>query len=447
VYTLVLKNTKTGKKEPFTLHGNDNTVKMYVCGITPYDYAHVGHGRCYVVFDVLYRLLQSLRYDVVYVRNFTDIDDKLIDRAVRDYDDVSQYAALAQFFIDAYHQDMSYLNCLAPTYEPRVTESIPQIIEFVQGLIDTGHAYEVNGNVYFRIDSFDAYGELSKRNMQDDITGYRVEVNQEKHNPHDFALWKKEDGDMFFDSPWGHGRPGWHIECSVMAKRYLGETIDIHCGGLDLLFPHHENERAQSEALHNKPFVRYWVHNAFVQINKEKMSKSLGNFFTLRDLFEESDPMIIRYFILSHHYRSPIDFHHEGLKSAGKAYKRLCKIFADVDKLVHINQQSPVVQQMISHLCDDLNTQGAIGVLFEHLKTIQEDEHERAAVKTIMTDILGLTLSPIQEPEVEIPYEVQELIQQREQARKDRDWGQADALRDRIREMGYEPEDKKSGDI
>lgn len=445
VFTLKLKNTLTGKKELFSPI-NPKKVTMYICGITPYDYAHVGHGRCYVTYDVLYRLLQKLGYSVDYCRNFTDIDDKLLKRSEKEFGTITRYKEIAQRYIGAYHDDMKQLNCLSPQYEPRVTETIPEIITFIQGLVEKGHAYDSNGSVYFSVESFDQYCKLSKREVEDLRSGARVEINVEKRNPLDFALWKSEedrnDG-AFWQSPWGYGRPGWHIECSVMAKKFLGTTIDIHGGGMDLIFPHHENEIAQSEALHECSFAHVWLHNAFVRIDKEKMSKSLGNFFTLKQVFEKFDPMVVRFMFLNHHYRSPLDFSFDDLEVASKTYRRLCKVFSDTQSIDVIDQSNSSVQQMIEFLCDDLNTTGMLGVVFENLKEIQNNTSLRASVKMILEKILGLSLVPLKEAHIVITPEIQALIDERKIARAERNWARADELREKLRELGCEACDEK----
>ena len=269
---LFLTDTKTRKKRKFVAK-EDKNVGMYVCGITPYDFAHIGHGRCYSNFDVLYRVLKFLNYDVTYVRNFTDIDDKILDKAKSSME-FNSFMDVSSKYIKEFTADMDKLNNLRPDYEPRVTENIEDIVTFIEGLIASGHAYISGGDVYFDVESFSSYGELSGENISDLNFGARVSVDEKKKNPADFALWKADDSATFWESPWGNGRLGWHIECSVLSKKYLGDTIDIHGGGMDLIFPHHENERAQSEALTNVRFVNYWVHNAFVNINNEKMSKS-----------------------------------------------------------------------------------------------------------------------------------------------------------------------------
>ena len=441
--TLSLKNTLTGEKTVFAPL-REGRVSMYVCGITPYDFAHVGHGRCYVTFDVVYRLLKTLGYNVTYARNFTDIDDKLLVRAEKEFGDQMRYLEVAQRFIDAYHEDMKRLACCNPQYEPRVTQVIPEIITFIEGLIKKGHAYESNGSVYFAVNTFCDYCKLSKRDIHDLQAGARVEVNDEKRNPLDFALWKAEAEGHFWNSPWGYGRPGWHIECSVMAEKYLGSQIDIHGGGMDLIFPHHENEVAQSEALHGHEFARFWLHNAFVRIDKEKMSKSLGNFFTLRQVFEKYDPMVVRFMILNHHYRSPLDFSFDDLDVAQKTYQRLCKLFHATPAAHNLAMDNQLVKNMMAFLCDDLNTPGMFGVLFENWDLLQKDESSRAAVKALLVDVLGLALIPLPEKTIEVTPEMQDLIVQREQARKEKNWKLSDELRDKLKQLGYEVHDGKA---
>lgn len=445
---IFITNTLSGKKEPFIPLRN-STVNMYVCGITPYDYAHLGHGRVYVAFDVLYRLLRFLGYEVTYCRNFTDIDDKILTKAQNELGDSSRYKEISEKFIASYHEDMKALNCLPPTYEPKVTETIEDIISFVQGLINAGKAYEVEGDVYFEIAKFPSYGKLSKHKLEDLQAGARVEINNKKRSPLDFALWKKaEDTEPGWQSPWGKGRPGWHIECSAMAERYLGKTLDIHAGGMDLIFPHHENEVAQSEALHEIPFVRYWMHNGFVRINEEKMSKSLGNFFTLRDIFKKYDPMVVRFYLLNHQYKAPLDFSFDDLDMIQKSYQRLCKIFASGECPQNLSSkeitQSTIVQKMLSFLTDDVNTPGMFGVLFESLSDLQKNPQELCLVKAFLQQILGLTLQPLPEKEQVLTPEMEQLIEKREDARKAKNWAQADALRDQLKELGYEVQDKKN---
>ncbi|MFT6765687.1 MAG: cysteinyl-tRNA synthetase [Alteromonas naphthalenivorans] len=441
---ITLSNTLTNKKEQFTPLSPDE-VKLYVCGITPYDFAHIGHGRCYVTFDVLYRLLKNAYSKVTYCRNFTDVDDKLMARAEKELGDKLRYHEIAQTFMKAYTQDVAQLNCLPPDIEPLATETIDAIIALVQTLIDKGLAYEVDGDVYYSVRTFKDYGKLSKRKIDDLKSGARVDINDKKKDPLDFALWKAEKENTFWKSPWGYGRPGWHIECSAMAGKHLGKHIDIHAGGMDLIFPHHENEVAQSEGAHGKEFSRYWLHNAFVQLDKEKMSKSLGNFFTLRDVFKQFDPMVIRFYILQHHYRSPLDFSFDDIKASEKAYRKLCKAFASsACPSASLNdehvQESQIFKKLMRFTQDDLNTVGALGVVFENLSDMQE---EQCAIKLFIQNILGLTLKPLPEVAIKITPEIQELIDAREQARIDKDWAKADELRDKLTKLGVEVQDKK----
>lgn len=444
---MTITNTLSNKKE----HLNPqppHALKMYVCGITPYDYAHIGHARVYITFDVMYRLLLFLGYSVNYCRNFTDIDDKLLLRAQNEYGDKAQYHKIASTFIKAFQADMKALNCLPPTIEPRVTDNMPEIISFVEELVKKGKAYVVNGDVYFSIATFPDYGKLSKQKIDDLEAGTRVEISDIKKNPLDFALWKREEEGTFWKSPWGWGRPGWHIECSALAKKYLGETIDIHAGGMDLMFPHHENEIAQSEGLSGNIFSHYWMHNAFVRINKEKMSKSLGNFFTIQDTCKQFDPMVLRFFILSHYYRSPLDFSHEDLAMLQKSYQKLCLFFSKVECSGTLTYEqvknSSVLIKMLSFLCDDLNTPGMFGVIFENLTALSEHKEEACLVKLFLQQILGLTLAPLPEKHIEITPEIQKLIDERTQARTNKDWKRSDELRDILQKMGVDVHDKKS---
>lgn len=439
-------NSRTGKKEPFTPIEHKKA-SMYVCGITPYDYAHVGHGRVAVVFDLLYRLFKFLDFDVTYCRNFTDIDDKLLRRSQEELGDQLRYKELADKYIKAYSEDVKELNCLDPDIEPRVTDHISEIISFIQALVQNGNAYNVDGDVYFSISSFPNYGRLSKHKLEDLRSGSRVEVDTRKKDPLDFALWKKTDEGTFWISPWGYGRPGWHIECSVLASHYLGKQIDIHGGGMDLLFPHHENEIAQSEALQKKTFVNYWMHNAFVRIDKEKMSKSLGNFFTLRQVFEKFAPIIVRFYYINHQYRAPLDFSFEELESLEKSYNRLCRLFVDPTGYSLEKKQvmdSEIVRKMITLLSDDLNSPGMLGVLFQHGEKIKNDPRERAAVQMFVQEVLGLPLKPIEGKKLELTPELRALIAEREEARKAKDWKKADELRDKLKELGVDVQDKKA---
>ena len=475
--TLKLTNTLSKHKEIFKPI-TEPVVLMYVCGITPYDYSHIGHGRTYVNFDLVFRFLKYIGYNVTYVRNFTDIDDKIIAKAIAEsipletshtipnipsslriegWGDeknkrLDDYRAISEKFIAAYHEDMQQLNCLAPTVEPKVTENIPQIIDFITGLIAQEKAYVIDHDVYFDLASFPDYGALSGRKQEDLLAGARVDVDQRKKNPGDFALWKGNTENKFWQSPWGYGRPGWHIECSVMAQKHLGKTIDIHGGGMDLIFPHHENEKAQSEGLNNQPFVRIWLHNAFVNINKEKMSKSLGNFITLKNIFEHTDPMVLRFFILQHHYRTPIDFNADDLAASHVAYKRLVAHLSSDNQNNQNNTHffslqtvpdNAIAQAILDALGDDLNTPKCLGIIFEHLTTIKQNPILLGFIQTLMTHVLGLTLEPLTEKAVPMTPEIQNLIAQREQARAEKNWAQADKLRDQLKQLGYDVQDKK----
>ena len=438
---IVLYNTLGRQLERFRSEG---TVKMYVCGVTPYDYAHLGHGRCYVTFDMLYRLLMFLGYSVTYVRNFTDVDDKLINRADKELADPTQYMLLANKYIESFHQDMQQLNCLPPSYEPRVTTHIAPIIEFITELIDCDKAYAtILGDVYYRISSFKDYGKLSQRSLSDLKAGARVAVREDKEDPLDFALWKSSD-EPCWESPWGLGRPGWHIECSAMSKQYLGTTIDIHGGGMDLIFPHHENEIAQSEGLSGELFSRFWIHNAFVRINQEKMSKSLGNFLTLKDASKTFHPMVLRYYYLIHHYRSPLDFSPEDIESTAVTYRRLCSHLASVEPAdrEELDNADGIIDQIINALCDDLNVAKCMGLIFEGFK--KTDQKDLSLIKGFLVHILGLDMIPEALAQIIITPEIQDLLNQREQARQSKDWDQADKLRDKLNELGIDIQDKKA---
>lgn len=440
-------NTLTGKKEELV----NKQVKMYVCGVTPYDDAHIGHGRCYVAFDLLYRMLKFFGNEVTYCRNFTDIDDKTMRRAEKELGSRLKFNEIADRYINNFHHDIAQLNCLSPDKEPRVTENIPQIIEFIQELIDKGDAYQAGNDVYFSIEKFPEYGKLSKQKIEDLHAGARVDLCEQKKNPLDFALWKGEPEGEFWKSPWGYGRPGWHIECSVLARINLGEHIDIHGGGLDLIFPHHENEIAQSESLFGAPFSRIWIHNGMVNSNKEKMSKSLGNFFTLRDIFKHFDPMVIRYYFLTHHYRMPIEFSFEGLASAQKSYERLIRLCDKAKDVMNNNlstvalakEDSDIIDRMFSFLQDDLNTPGLLGVIFEHITEIAHNKHDLAAVKSILMNILGLTLELLPEQKMELTPEIESLMNDRHKARQEKNWVRADELRDQLIKLGVDVHDIK----
>ncbi|EKD48466.1 MAG: hypothetical protein ACD_64C00300G0001 [uncultured bacterium] len=442
---VTLTNTLSGKKETFRSLQPDR-VTLYACGITPYDRAHIGHARSYVSFDLLYRWLIFLGYDVTYCRNFTDIDDKLLKKAQSVLGDQMRYPEIAEKIIAQYQNEMKALNCVSPYYEPRVTDHIPLIITFIEKLIEKGHAYESDGDVYFSIDSFPEYGKLSKQRVDELCTGARVQPGEKKYDPLDFALWKKESEGTFWKSPWGWGRPGWHIECSALASYYLGDQIDIHGGGRDLLFPHHENEVAQSESLTGKPFAQFWIHNGLMRLDAEKMSKSLGNIIAIEDILKQYDPMELRFYFLQHHYHSPMEFSFSDLDGACKSYRRLCRALHDVAigtfSKEHL-EALPITARMLAFLKDDLNSAGLLGVVFENLDTLKENQALASAVKQIVHNILGLRLQIVPEKEQAITPEIQKLIDEREAARAQKDWARADAIRDQLTQMGYEVRDRK----
>jgi len=435
---------------------NDRNIHMYVCGVTPYDDAHIGHGRCYVTFDVVYRLLRSQGYQVKYIRNITDIDDKLLNRARDQYGDQFRYNDVATYYAKRFQEDVIRLGCISPSFEPRVTDHIPEIITAVEQLVDSGHAYVANGSVYYRVSSYASYGALSHQNIGDLRAGARVECNDEKEDPLDFALWKAEPEGEFWQTKWGWGRPGWHIECSVLAHTYGGAHLDLHGGGMDLMFPHHENERAQSEALYGAPFVKIWMHNAFVRVQQEKMSKSLGNFVTLRQAFERCEPEVLRYYYLIHHYRKPLDFSWDDIAGARKSYQRLIALcgvgaVAATQEIVQIDDylenlqpaEREFIHRMIANLYDDVNVQGMCGFIFEHADAIRAHPVLQQTVKMLLHSILGLSLQPLPEKTVAMTPEIQQLLDERTEARKQRDWKRSDELRAQLEALGVAVRDGK----
>ncbi len=455
-----LYNTLTRKKEEFIPIEKDK-VKIYACGPTVYNYIHVGNARPAVIFDTLRRYFKYKGYDVEYVVNFTDIDDKLINRAIEEDTTVKE---LAERYIKEYITDTKGLNILEEeTIHPKATDYIGGIIKFIKGLEEKEFAYNVDGNVYFDTTKLKDYGKLSKKNLEDLISGARVQVNDEKKTTSDFALWKKEKpGEPSWGSPWGKGRPGWHIECSVMAKELLGDTIDIHAGGEDLQFPHHENEIAQSESLTGKPFARYWLHNGMINIDNQKMSKSLNNFFTVRDVSKEYDLEILRFFIVSGHYRKPINYSRETIHQADASLQRLynCKrnlkffmennppgLVDDTIKLKMIEFKNQFEQAME----DDINTADAVTALFEIAKFVNSTFDEftsRESAEFVneeylqLADVLGILYKEVED---EVSEEAMELINKRIEARKNKDFKLADELRDALLEIGVEVEDTRDG--
>lgn len=448
---------------------------MYVCGVTVYDYCHVGHARAAIVFDTFYRYFQYLGYEVCFVRNFTDIDDKIINRANEtgvDWQEVNQK------YIAAFYEDMGKLNITAPTEEPKATDHIPEMLEMIQSLVDQDKAYEASGDVFYSIKSFKDYGHLSGKNIDDLQSGARVEVNETKRNPLDFALWKKsKPGEPFWESPWGPGRPGWHIECSAMSKKYLGDTFDIHGGGKDLVFPHHENEIAQSCGCTGKQPVRYWVHNGFVNIDKEKMSKSLGNFFTIREVYKKYHPEVLRLFLISSHYRSPIDFSEKNLDDATKVLSRFYEGLAGARKKTESLAPASDFQEKVKNhaltkkfeaaMNDDLNTAVAIAHMNEELRNLNtavlgnnDTSLEDLAVATAAWEaagkILGLFAHTPEKFEKELfaiknldldldVSKIEQLIADRNSARQFKNWAEADRCRDELTQMGILIEDTPNG--
>lgn len=452
-------NTLTRKKEEF-IPQDKNNVKMYSCGPTVYDYFHIGNARPFIIFDTMRRYLEYIGYTVSFVQNFTDIDDKMIKRANEEGITVKE---LGERFIKEYFEDAQAIGVRPATVHPKATENIGAIIDVVQKLIDNGYAYEVDGNVYFATKKFSGYGKLSKQPLEELEAGARIDVNEHKNDPMDFALWKaKKEGEPFWESPWGEGRPGWHIECSAMANKYLGETIDLHSGGQDLIFPHHENEIAQSECATCKPFSRYWMHNGYININNQKMSKSLGNFFTVRDIRKKYDGEVIRFFMLSAHYRNPINFSDTLMEQAKSAVERVYECIDNLefilesaeDKAADTEVKAKIDEcraKFMAAMDDDLNTADAIAAIFD-IVYIANTEITSAGGKEIINyalsmirelgGVLGLFTK---EKDKSLDAEVERLIEERSAARKAKDWAKADAIRDKLREMNIVLKDTPDG--
>ncbi len=443
-------------------------IKMYACGPTVYNYIHIGNARPIIIFDVLRRYLEYRGYEVTFAQNFTDVDDKIINRA--NEEGISS-AEVAEKYIKEYFTDAKGLGVREATIHPRATENIQGIIDMVKTLIEKGYAYEANGDVYFRTLKFDGYGKLSHQPIDDLVAGARIDVNDIKESPMDFALWKAaKPGEPSWPSPWGEGRPGWHIECSVMSSRYLGKTIDIHCGGQDLIFPHHENEIAQSEAANGCKFVNYWMHNGFISIDNRKMSKSLGNFFTVREAAEVYGYAPIRMFMLSAHYRSPLNYSGESLMQAKSALERLQTARDHLAFIASNGAESemlPAEAEMTAKLAsyvekfdeamdNDLNTADAVSVIFELVRDANivlgaEKEPTKAFAEAVLnklfelTDVLGILEKPGAGEDDALAAEVESLIAQRAEARKNKNWAEADRIRDKIKEMGIILEDTPQG--
>ena len=454
---LTIYNSLTSRKEPFVpiVPGQ---IRMYVCGMTVYDYIHIGHARVLVVFDVVYRFLKHLGYEVNYVRNITDIDDKIINRANENNED---FKILTQRFIDAMHEDADALGVLRPDHEPRATDYIEPIIAMIDGLLGNGSAYQAeNGDVYYSVAGFAAYGQLSGKKIDELRAGERVEIDPGKRDPLDFVLWKSaRPGEPQWPSPYGDGRPGWHIECSAMATQMLGNHFDIHGGGQDLQFPHHENEIAQSESCTGEKFVNCWMHNGFVRVNQEKMSKSRGNFFTVREVLQEFKAEEIRYFIVGNHYRSQLNYSEEQLINARNGLQRLYGALLDTET-AELPQGTKYQERFEQALCDDFNTANAMAVLFDLVRDINrektnnpENANSLASLLKYLAGIIGLLQI---DAEVYLKSRVggssgmsdeaiETMIGQRLDARKNKDWGEADRIRDELVEAGISIEDGTGG--
>ncbi len=467
--SLRVYNTLTRRKEPFT-PATAGEVRMYVCGITPYGVSHIGHARSALVFDVIYRYLRYRGYRVSFVKNFTNVEDKIIARAAQL--GVSP-RALADEHIEAYRRDMADLGVETPTVEPKATDHIREMIVLIERLLAGGYAYVVDGDVYFEVQRFAPYGRLSGKNLDELLAGARVEVDERKRDPRDFALWKAaKPGEPEWPSPWGHGRPGWHIECSAMSMRYLGESLDVHGGGEDLVFPHHECEIAQSEAVTGKPFARYWIHNGFVNLGAEKMSKSLGNILTIRSLLERHHPQAIRLYLLRTHYRHPVDFSEERLREEVKPLDRLRSLVDEAARLVPADEGSDAEldaqvatarARFEAAMDDDFATPQALAAIFDlsralygYLGLVQRGERPArpfvwgAYELRKMQSALGLAIQGYESAPAGAPVDpwdaaVERLVRERDEARKARDWGRADAIRAQLEAQGVILEDAPSG--
>lgn len=455
-----LYNTLTRKKEEF-IPIEDNKVRMYSCGPTVYNYFHIGNARPFIMFDLLRNYLIYRGYEVTFVQNFTDVDDKIIKRA--NEEGISPFE-VADKYIAEYFRDADGLGIRRADVHPRVTENIPQIIEFIGELIEKGYAYESAGDVYFDTQKFKDYGKLSRQNLAELNLGSRIEVNEDKKHPMDFALWKKKkEGEIGWASPWSEGRPGWHIECSVMSRRYLGDTIDIHSGGQDLIFPHHENEIAQSEARSGKPFSNFWVHNGYINIDNQKMSKSLNNFFTVREISEEMDLEIVRFFMLSAHYRGPVNYSKELLDQAKAGMTRLYNSKNRMEFLLSMAESGVREEEranleklpefkkaFIDAMDDDLNTADAITAIFElvtFVNTTAKDESSKEYVEeclAIFSELTGV-LNIIQKKDDVDEEKINELIEKRTEAKKNKDFAESDRIRDELKAMGIELLDTRQG--
>ncbi len=457
-----LYNTLTQKKETF-VPIEAGKVRMYSCGPTVYNYFHIGNARPFIVFDVLRRFLEYTGYEVTFIQNFTDVDDKIINRS---HEEGISPGDVSKKYIAEYFTDADALGIRRATVHPKVSEHMPEIIAMIKTLEEKDLAYNVAGNVYYHVDAFKDYGKLSKQSIDDLKSGARIDVNDEKHSPLDFALWKKKkEGEPYWDSPWGQGRPGWHIECSAMSKKHLGDTIDIHGGGQDLIFPHHENEIAQSEGCCGKPFANYWVHNGYINIDNEKMSKSKGNFFTVRDIAKTFDLEAVRMFLLMAHYRSPVNFSEPLLKQAANALERLYTakfqmafLLANATAEMSTETEQGWIGSLVKYkhdfvaaMDDDINTADAIAVIFELVRDLNSTLNAASSTPAIiagqnifaeLTAVLGLAEK---EKETDLDAAVEDLIAQRQAARKAKDFKRADEIRDELLAKGIVLEDTREG--
>ena len=449
-----LHNSYTNQVEEFKPI-EENKVKMYVCGPTVYDNAHLGHARCYITWDVLYRYLKFKGYDVTYCRNVTDVDDKILKKAEKEGKTPEE---VSQYWYKKFSDSMKALNNLKPDIEPFATKTLGEMIAINKDLINKGFAYEANGDVYFRVKKFPKYGYLSKQPIDQLESGARIEVGEQKEDPLDFALWKKDEK-FGYKSPWGVGRPGWHIECSAMSRKHLGKTIDIHAGGADLIFPHHENEIAQSECANGCKFVNYWLHNGFVTINKEKMSKSLGNFLTIDDLLKNYDANTIRFFILTNHYRMPVEFSDEALQAAANGVKRMLNAKrTPIDETLDLTQFDEY-KEFVDAMDDDLNTSKALAVLFDLTNKANKDVPYAFTLLHKLAETLGFTFAKATLSDDELKAKLEEIskelgenydsmeavIETRKQARADKNWDLADKIRVALDKVGLVLKDSKEG--
>lgn len=454
-------NSMTKKKEEF-ITIEPGKVKMYVCGPTVYNFFHIGNARPFLMFDAFRRYLEYRGYEVVYVQNFTDVDDKIIKKA---NEEAVESIQISERYIDEYYKDADALGIKRASHHPKVTETIDEIIDYVKALIEGGFAYEIDGNVYFSVEQYSEYGKLSKQSIEDLELGSRVDVSEEKKKPMDFALWKKKkEGEPAWESPWGEGRPGWHIECSVMCTKYLGETIDIHAGGQDLIFPHHENEIAQSEAKSGKKYVNYWMHNGYINIENQKMSKSLNNFFTTREILELFDSEVVRFFMLSAHYRSPINFSRELMESAKNGLERLYTAKENLNYLISVAQNEEINEaenklinaledyrvKFIEAMDDDFNTADGVSVIFELARWMNTEASDKASkaflerIKALFEELTGV-LGIVQRQKESLDEMVEKMIEDRQNARKNKNFPEADRIRDELKSKGIILEDTPQG--